>query len=155
MNSTDRNKDDFFMKQAIAQAKKAANKDEVPIGAVLVSEDKNIIVRGYNQVEQKQSQQAHAEMVVLKKASSKMKSWRLDKFTLYVTVQPCMMCLGALYLSRISRIVYGVSSPKFGMSIEDIVKSSIYKNIEMKVEHIQSDAAKDILQQFFKKKRRV
>lgn len=146
--------DIFFMQQAVAQAKKAEKIDEVPIGAVLVDQDGQIIAKGYSQVEKHQNQQAHAEMLVLKKACKKKGSWRLLQTTLYVTLQPCMMCLGALYLSRVSRIVYGVRSLKFGISVDEVAESSIYKNLAVTVDYIEDEESKLLLKQFFKKKRR-
>lgn len=145
--------DSYFMDQAIKQAEKAMQHDEVPIGAVLVDVDDNIIARGYNQVELKQTQAAHAEMQVLQKASKKLDSWRLLNTTLYVTVQPCMMCLGALYLSRVSRVVYGAESLKFGISLDKAITCGIYKNLSMKLEYMEYKKAKDVLLIFFKKKR--
>src|SRR3990167_10795132 len=109
------------MNCAYQQALKANKIDEVPIGAILVDATGKIVAVGYNQIEKKGSQLAHAEMQVLAKAAKKMKNWRLSELTLYVTLQPCLMCLGALYLSRVSRVVYGVTSLKFGVSLDQVV----------------------------------
>ncbi len=146
-------KDLFFMKAAYRQAVKAYNIDEVPIGAVLVNGQGEIIARAYNQMEKKQSQLAHAEMLVLAKSAKKMKNWRLSGTTLYVSVQPCLMCLGALYLSRVSRVVYGVPSPKFGFDMNNQCEVGIYKNLDTKVECLPYEKSKELLQIFFKKKR--
>ncbi len=143
----------FFMQEAIKEAYKAFAKNEVPIGAILVDQHNVIIARGYNQMEQKQSQLAHAEMIVLQKAARKVKSWRLNNLTLYVTVQPCMMCLGALYLSRVCKIVYGVISPKFGVAIDTALTPGIYKNLSMDIKCVENEKAKELLRLFFKKKR--
>lgn len=146
--------DNVFMKYAYQQALKAYKIDEVPIGAILVDHSGKIIAQGYNQIEKKGSQLAHAEIQVLAKAAKKMKNWRLSALTLYVTVQPCLMCLGALYLSRVSRVVYGVPSPKFGASLDLIAPSmGIYQNLDMKVECLNYLKSKDLLQLFFKRKR--
>lgn len=145
--------DQYFMDKAVDQAFKAFDKEEVPIGAVLVDAQGVIIARGYNQMEKKESQLAHAEMVVLQKALKKIKNWRLLDTTLYVTVQPCMMCLGALYLSRVSRVVYGAISPKFGMSFDTALSCGIYKNLSMKLEYMEDKKAQEMLRLFFKKKR--
>lgn len=145
--------DQYFMDKAIEQALKAVQKDEVPIGAVLVDQDGVIIARGYNQSEHKKTQLAHAEMLVLQKASKKINNWRLVNTILYVTVQPCMMCLGALYLSRVSRVVYGAISPKFGMSFDKALTCGIYKNLSMKLEYMEYKKAKEVLRLFFEKKR--
>jgi tRNA(adenine34) deaminase len=146
--------DNFFMKIAHRQAMKAYSIDEVPIGAVLVDQQGQIIAQAYNQMEKKQSQLAHAEVLVFAKAVKKMKNWRLSKTTLYVSVQPCLMCLGALYLSRVSRVVYGVPSLKFGVSVTiDQCSSGIYKNLDTKIEYFKFEPSKELLQLFFKKKR--
>ena len=146
--------DIFFMDAAYRQALKAKSKNEVPIGAVLVNNSGKIITRAYNQVEKKGTVLAHAELLTLAKAVKKMKNWRLSGTTLYVTLQPCMMCLGALYLSRIDRVVYGVESLKFGASLNLLEPNlKIYKNLGMKVECLNYVKAKDLLQLFFQKKR--
>ncbi|MBM17456.1 MAG: tRNA-specific adenosine deaminase [Epsilonproteobacteria bacterium] len=147
--------DQFYMNKAVEQASKANSIDEVPIGAVLVDQQGVIIAQGYNQVEKKQTQVAHAEMLVLQKAAKKMQTWRLLNTTLYVTVQPCMMCLGALYLSRVARVVYGAQSLKFGISIDKAITSGIYKNLSMSLEYMEYKKAKEVLQIFFQKKRRM
>lgn len=138
---------------AIKEAYKAFDHDEVPIGAVLVDAQGVILARGYNKMEQKKSQLAHAEMIVLTKALKKIKDWRLSSTILYVTVQPCMMCFGALYLSRVSRVVYGAISPKFGMSFDTAISGGIYKNLSMKQEYVENKNIEKMLRVFFKKKR--
>lgn len=145
--------DQYFMDLAVKQAEKALLENEVPIGAVLVDAEQNVIARGYNQVETKFTQIAHAEMQALQKASKKLQSWRLLDVTLYVTVQPCMMCLGALYLSRVPRVVYGAESSKYGLSLDKAITCGIYKNLSMKLEYMEYKKAKDILRAFFQKKR--
>ena len=145
--------DTFFMQKALEQAKKAVSFQEVPIGAVLVSKDGVILARGYNQVESLKTQLAHAELTVLKKASKKIGSWRLLDTTLYVTLQPCMMCFGALFLSRVSRVVYGVASLKYGMSLKHIDELGIYKNLSMSIECIEDKGSRNVLREFFQKKR--
>ncbi len=145
-------KDLFFMKIVHRQAIKAYDIDEVPIGAILVDQNGKVIAQAYNQMEKKQSQLAHAELQVLAKSVKKMKAWRLSKTTLYVSVQPCLMCLGALYLSRVSRVVYGTPSLKFGATI-DQCSSGIYKNLDTKIEYFKFERSKELMQLFFKKKR--
>jgi tRNA(adenine34) deaminase len=146
--------DIFFMDAAYRQALKAKSHHEVPIGAVLVNNSGDIIARAYNQVEKKGSVLAHAELLVLAKAAKKMKTWRLSGATLYVTLQPCMMCLGALYLSRINRVVYGVESLKFGASLNLLEPNlKIYQNLDMKIECLNYTKSKNLLQLFFQKKR--
>ena len=105
--------DAFFMQQALRQAQTAFDADEVPVGAIVVIENK-IIARGYNQVEMLADPTAHAEMIALTSAFNFMGAKYLPDATLYVTVEPCLMCAGALYWSKIGRIVYGASDPKNG-----------------------------------------
>lgn len=144
----------FFIDQAYKQAKKAFEKNEVPIGAIIVDSQGNIFARGYNQVEKKQSQIAHAEMQVLAKAAKKMKSFRLSQMTLYVTLQPCLMCMAALYLFRIKRVVYAVESLKFGARADVAMQNmGIYKNLKLDVIYLPFEPAKKLLQIFFRKKR--
>jgi tRNA(adenine34) deaminase len=147
--------DSFFMKAAYDQALKAFSAQEVPIGAVLVDQEGNIVARAYNQVEKIKTQTAHAEISVIKKAAKKINNWRLEGLTLYVTVQPCMMCMGAIYLSRISRVVYGVISPKYGFDLSDDLSLGIYKNLHTSIQCINYTPAQELLKKFFEKKRRI
>jgi len=105
--------DNEFMREALKEAHKAARKGEVPVGAVVVKDGK-IIGRGHNLTEKKQSALTHAEMIALGKASKKLKSWRLIDCDLYVTLEPCTMCAGAIVLSRVRNLVYGTTDPKAG-----------------------------------------
>lgn len=105
--------DEYFMKQALREAEKAFEADEVPVGAVVVLNNK-IIARGHNQTEQLNDCTAHAEMIALTAAFNGMGSKYLPEATLYVTVEPCLMCCGALYWSKLTRIVYGASDSKNG-----------------------------------------
>ncbi|MEI3614580.1 tRNA adenosine(34) deaminase TadA [Pseudogracilibacillus sp. SO30301A] len=107
------NKDEKYMQRAIIEAKKAQEAGEVPIGAIIVFEDE-IIATGYNVRETTQSTLSHAELVAIKKANTKIGSWRLEDCTLYVTLEPCPMCAGAIIQSRIKRVVYGANDPKAG-----------------------------------------
>lgn len=103
----------YFMKQAYQEALKAFAKEEVPVGAVLVYENQ-IIARGHNQVELLKDATAHAEMLCLTSGSAHLGNWRLEKTTLYCTLEPCCMCAGAMYLSRIQRLVYGAKDLRVG-----------------------------------------
>lgn len=105
--------DEYFMQQALRQAQNAFDADEVPVGAVVVV-DKKIISRGFNQVETLADPTAHAEMIALTSAFNFLGAKYLPDATLYVTVEPCLMCAGALYWSKIGRIVYGASDAKNG-----------------------------------------
>uniref|UniRef100_C6E698 tRNA-specific adenosine deaminase n=1 Tax=Geobacter sp. (strain M21) TaxID=443144 RepID=C6E698_GEOSM len=105
--------DHYWMGQAIAQARRAEAIGEVPIGAVVVK-DGVVIARGHNLRESKQDPAAHAEMIAIRKAAKKLASWRLTGATLYVTLEPCTMCMGAVILSRLERVVFGSYDPKGG-----------------------------------------
>ena len=107
------NQDEKYMKEAIKQAKKAYALGEVPIGCVIVYEDK-IIGRGYNRRTIDKNTLAHAEMMAIKKASKKMNDWRLEDCTMYVTLEPCQMCSGAIVQSRMKKVVIGCMNPKAG-----------------------------------------
>jgi len=102
-----------WMKQALREAERAFENNEVPVGAVVVHEGR-IIGKGYNQIEMLQDATAHAEMIALTAAASHLKSRRLEKCTLYVTLEPCPMCAGAIVLSRISTLVFGAYDAKAG-----------------------------------------
>ena len=105
--------DESFMKQAVKQAKKAYDKLETPIGCVIVHEDK-IIARGYNKRNMKKNTLAHAEILAINKASKVLGDWRLEDCTMYVTLEPCPMCSGAIVQARIPRVVIGSMNPKAG-----------------------------------------
>ena len=105
--------DESFMKQAVKQAKKAYDKLETPIGCVIVHEDK-IIARGYNKRNMKKNTLAHAEILAITKASKVLGDWRLEDCTMYVTLEPCPMCAGAIVQARIPRVVIGSMNPKAG-----------------------------------------
>lgn len=105
--------DESFMKQAVKQAKKAYDKLETPIGCVIVYENK-IIARGYNKRNMKKNTLAHAEILAINKASKVLGDWRLEDCTMYVTLEPCPMCAGAIVQARIPRVVIGSMNPKAG-----------------------------------------
>lgn len=105
--------DESFMKQAVKQAKKAYDKLETPIGCVIVHEDK-IIARGYNKRNMKKNTLAHAEILAINKVSKVLGDWRLEDCTMYVTLEPCPMCAGAIVQARIPRVVIGSMNPKAG-----------------------------------------
>lgn len=107
------NKDEIFMKMAIEEALKAEELGEVPIGAIIVYKDE-VIARGYNLRETKQTALGHAEVMAIEEACKVIDSWRLEETTLYVTLEPCPMCAGAIIQSRIPRVVYGAKDPKAG-----------------------------------------
>lgn len=107
------NEDEYFMKKALAEAKKAADIGEAPIGAVIVRDGK-IIARAHNRRETKKNALCHAEISVIDKACRKLGGWRLPGCAMYVTLEPCPMCAGAIINSRIEKVVFGASDPKAG-----------------------------------------
>ncbi len=144
-----------WMKEAIKQAKKAAQKDEVPIGCVIVKDDQ-IIARAYNKREMKQCSTAHAEILAIEKACKKLGSWRLEDCDLYVTLEPCPMCSGAIIQSRIRNVIFGAYDPKGGcmgsnMKINDVRGFNHYPDIEG---GILQDECSRLLKEFFKAKRK-
>lgn len=144
-----------WMKEAIKQAKKAAQKDEVPIGCVIVKDDQ-IIAQAYNKREMKQCSTAHAEILAIEKACKKLGSWRLEDCDLYVTLEPCPMCSGAIIQSRIRNVIFGAYDPKGGcmgsnMNINDVRGFNHYPDIEG---GILQDECSRLLKEFFKAKRK-
>ena len=107
------NKQEKFMSLAIKEAKKAKNRDEVPIGAIIVKDDK-VVSRGYNLRESKQNSLKHAEIIAIDKACRKLGNFRLEECDLYVTVEPCLMCSGAIVQSRIRKVFFGTCDEKYG-----------------------------------------
>lgn len=131
--------DERYMKEAIRQAKKAYALDEVPIGCVIVYQDK-IIARGYNRRNTDKNTLAHAEISAIKKASKKLGDWRLEDCTLYVTLEPCQMCAGAIVQARVTRTVIGSMNPKAGCG------GSILNLLEMQEFNHQVDVTRGVLE---------
>lgn len=146
--------DEKYMKEAIKEAKKAWAKDEVPIGAVIVKNGK-VIARAHNLRESKQIATAHAEIIAIEKACKKIGSWRLNDCTLYVTLEPCAMCSGAMILSRVDRIVYGASDPKGGCvdSCIKMYEQQGFNHYPEVTSGILKDECSSMLTTFFKNKR--
>lgn len=117
-NNMMRERDLLFMSQALELAREALQRGEVPVGAVVVDPYGTVIGSGGNRVEELQSQTEHAEACALRNAGQCQQNWRLEGCTLYVTLEPCMMCVSLAALSRIERIVYGASSPRYGFSLD-------------------------------------
>lgn len=140
---------DDFMNQALELARQAAVENEVPIGAIVVDPQGEIIGRGYNQVEGQKSQLAHAEIAAINQATRALNNWRLDGCRLYVTLEPCKMCMGLIQLSRLDRVTYGADSPRFGHTDPS---STIYKEVAIQ-KGVNADEARHLLQQFFQKRR--
>ena len=143
-----------WMKLAIQEANKAQMKGEVPVGAVLVKNN-ILIATSHNQPISKNDPTAHAEIEVLRKAGKKLMNYRLPKTTLYVTLEPCAMCLGAMIHARIERVVFGASDPKSGVcgSTIDLLSESIFNHQISVSGGVLEHECKDILQSFFKLRR--
>ena len=142
------------MKEALKEAKKAELIDEVPIGCVIVKDDK-IIARGHNQRETNQSPIGHAEIIAINKASKKLKSWRLEGCDIYVTLEPCIMCSGAIIQSRISKVYYGAFDPKggaLGSSINVLETKNINHHPEV-ISGVMQEECSKIITNYFKAKR--
>jgi tRNA(adenine34) deaminase len=146
--------DEKYMKVALVEAQKAFDLGEVPIGAILVFEDE-IIAVGHNMRETWNDATAHAEMVVIKKACEKLGRWRLSGATLYVTVEPCPMCAGALVMSRIDRVVYGTTDYKAGAveSVFNIVGHQALNHQLAVTAGVMVDECRSIMQDFFRQRR--
>lgn len=141
--------DEHFMKEALKEAQIAFEKDEVPVGAVIVM-DKRIIAKAHNLTEQLHDVTAHGEIQAITAASEYLGAKYLRKCTLYVTLEPCVMCAGALYWSQLQRIVYGATDTRNGASL---VKQNLY-HPKTKVEGgLFADEAENLLKSFFQKKR--
>ena len=140
------------MKQALQQAQRAFAEDEVPVGAVIVLNNK-IIARGYNQVEKLADPTAHAEIIALTSAFHYLGSKYLPEATIYITIEPCLMCAGALYWSKIGTVVYGAADPKNGYQhiTQDVSPFHPKTNI---ITGVLEDQCRDLLRTFFAQKRK-
>jgi tRNA(adenine34) deaminase len=146
--------DEFWMNFALAEAQQAVQADEVPIGAVIVLKDR-IIGRGHNQPLRSCDPTAHAEILALRDAAQKIGNYRLTDATMYVTIEPCAMCAGALVNARIKRLVYGASEPRQGAvnSVFQIcTNSSLNHQVELTV-GVEEERCKALMQQFFQARR--
>lgn len=141
--------DEFFMREALKEAQKAFDKDEVPVGAVIVS-DQKIIARSHNLTETLCDTSAHAELQAITAASSNLGAKYLNECTLYVTLEPCVMCAGALFWAQIGRIVYGASDEKRGYS--RIHEYILHPRTQV-LPGILENECRSVLLEFFKKKR--
>lgn len=142
-----------FMKAALKEAQKAYEKGEVPVGAVIVKDNK-IIARAYNEKEGKLDTTKHAEIIAIQKASKKLQSWRLSDCEMYVTLEPCAMCAGALIQSRIKKVYIGTMDEKTGAcgSVINLFRYEFNHKVEVETEILQNRCEK-ILKDFFKELR--
>src|SRR3982751_2542538 len=143
--------DEDFMKQALIQAQKAFDEDEVPVGAVVVMNNR-IIARGYNQVEKLNDPTAHAEIIALTSAFNYLGSKYLPDATIYITVEPCLMCAGGLYWSKIGRIVYGASDEKNGYLHITRENWPFHPKTEL-VSGVLKEECAELMKSFFRQKR--
>ena len=144
------------MRLALAEAEKAYARGEIPIGAVLVrNEDGTVVSRGHNLRESKNDATAHAEMEAIREACARLNRWRLSGLTLYVTIEPCAMCAGALVNSRIDRLVYGSTESKFGAveSIFNVVNHRLLNHRLSVTAGVLEDECRQLMKDFFRMRR--
>jgi tRNA(adenine34) deaminase len=146
--------DKYWMGKALAQAANAGTRGEVPIGAVLVK-DGVVIGRGYNLREGKQDPCAHAELLAIRQAARRLKAWRLTGTTLYVTLEPCPMCMGAIILARVERLVFGCFDPKAGAagSLYDLTTDRRFNHQVEVASGVRGEECSAILSDFFRELR--
>jgi tRNA(adenine34) deaminase len=146
--------DEQFMRLAVESAKIAEENGDVPIGAVIIHKNQ-IIAKAYNQREQLQDPTAHAEVIALTQAAAALENWHLNGCTMYVTLEPCPMCAGALVLARIDRLVYGCDDPKTGgvKSLYNIVTDGRLNHRLEVTSGVLADECSQILQEFFETRR--
>lgn len=146
---------EYWMRRAITEAGKARARDEVPIGCVIVRGDR-IIARGHNLRENARDPLAHAELIAIRKAARKLDSWRLTDTTLYVTLEPCVMCMGAIILARIPVVVFGCHDPKGGAagSLYDLSNDSRLNHRVQLLSGLMEEQCSAMLSDFFAKLRK-
>lgn len=156
MEITEKQSKEYFMKQAIKEAEKAYKKLEVPVGAIIVKDGK-IIARAHNQKETKTDTTKHAEILAIQKASKKLKSWRLIDCEMYVTLEPCTMCAGAMINSRIKKVYIGTMDEKTGAvgSVLNLFKDYTFNHQVESETGILKEECENILKQFFKELRKI
>ncbi|HPW94765.1 MAG TPA: tRNA adenosine(34) deaminase TadA [Fibrobacteraceae bacterium] len=154
MDEIQQREDEKFMRLALRQAEMAFDAKEVPIGCVIVKEGK-VIGKGYNQVESLKDATAHAEILAIGAASSAVENWRLSDCTLYVTLEPCPMCAGAILNSRISRVVYGSPDSRFGGcgTTVDVISNNALKRDVVITSGVLAEECLGLLQLFFQEMR--
>ena len=148
--------DDVFMQQALGLAREAFELDEVPVGAVIVHHGR-VIAAAHNRCEQLRDATAHAEMMAITQAAESIGDWRLEDCVLYVTLEPCIMCAGAILQSRIPRVVFGAMDPKGGAvgSLFNLLDDSRLNHRCEVIAGIQADVCGSMLTEFFKRKRQL
>ncbi len=150
-----REKDAQLMELALVQAQHAFDLGEVPIGAVVVNAQGTIIGSGFNQVEQQHTQCAHAETIAITQAGNALADWRLEGCWLYVTLEPCSMCMALIRLSRLQGMVFGADSPLFGYRLDNVDVVSVYnKDPLLTVAGVYKEESSALLKEFFKQRRK-
>ena len=147
--------DEDFMRLALAEARQAAEEDEVPVGTVLVAEDGTVLAKAHNQTISFSDPTAHAEILAIRRAAKKLGNYRLLGSTLYVTIEPCVMCMGALVHARVRSLVYGAKDSKWGGagSCYDLASDS-HLNHTIQVHHgVLEQECRQLMQAFFRDKR--
>ena len=146
-------KDEYWMEIAISEAKLAFERDEVPVGAVLVKQDE-LVIKNHNRTNQMQTPLAHAEMLILKEIQKHEKY--LQGYTLYVTLEPCLMCSGAIILSRLSKLVFGTFDPKTGVvgSVYNVMTDKHFNHHPEVISGVKQEECSLLLKDFFHKKRK-
>ena len=146
----------LHMEMALEEAEAAADEDEVPVGAVIVSFERGVLARAHNQRERLLDPTAHAEMIALTQAAQALRSWRLEGCALYVTLEPCPMCAGAVVQARLPLLVYGCTDPKAGAceSLYEIPTDGRLNHRANVVGGVLGDRCADVLSRFFAEKRR-
>ena len=146
--------DEHYMKLALEQARRAVEADEVPVGAVIVHGQRTVAM-AHNQREQLNDSTAHAEMIAITQAAEAIGNWRLENCTIYVTLEPCLMCAGAILQARLGRLVYGAADPKAG-AVESLFQTMADSRLNHQVETtsgVLAQACGDILSRFFQAQR--
>lgn len=144
-----------FMRQAISEAQQAAREDEVPVGAVLVDQGGAVLAKAHNQTITLCDPTAHAEILALRSASQAVKNYRLLNTVLYVTIEPCVMCMGALLHARVSKLVYGAKDPKWGAagSCYDLATDPRFNHVIDVQGGVLENECRELIQAFFQHKR--
>ncbi len=155
MSPFGQDRDIYYMHKALAQARKAYTKGEVPVGAVVISPKGVIMAYGHNYVETKKSQVAHAEMQAIEKAGKKQGDWRLEGCWLYVTLEPCAMCMNLIKMSRLEGVVFGARSPLFGYDLDKNASIQLYKGDAFTIiGDVGGKEAAVLLKTFFQERRK-
>ncbi|MDH5186726.1 MAG: tRNA adenosine(34) deaminase TadA [candidate division WOR-3 bacterium] len=146
--------DEYWMNEALIEAKKALDEKEVPVGAIVLANDR-IIGRGHNSTERLKDPTAHAEIIALSAAANFLNNWRLNDAAIYVTLEPCLMCTGALVLSRIKRLVFGAYDEKFGAcgSVYNIPFDARFNHTFDVISGVRIEESKVLLKTFFEAQR--